>query len=100
MLSSLLRPSSVRTRIHVASLVRATRRYGEFTPASASRFGANAGCPVAGAGPSEGGTICTEPTGAAGAGLTTVTTGAGVGGGATGVGGVGVGGGGAPRGGG
>src|SRR5256885_15380403 len=41
--SSLIRPSSVRTRIHVVSLVRATRRYGEeIDPASASSTGATA----------------------------------------------------------
>jgi len=41
--SSLIRPSSVRTRIHVVSLLRATRRYGEeIDPASASSTGATA----------------------------------------------------------
>src|SRR5437870_8327308 len=41
--SSLIRPSSVRTRIHVVSLVRATRRYGEeIDPASPSSTGATA----------------------------------------------------------
>src|SRR5262245_1699234 len=79
MLSSVLRPSSVRTRIHVASVVRATRRYGELTPASPSRFGAATVCTVgAGAGFSDGGTTCNDPTGAT-ATLGVTMTGAGVG---------------------
>src|SRR6185436_14789655 len=42
--SSLLRPSSVRTRIHVVSFVRATSRYGETTePTKASSDGVAGG---------------------------------------------------------
>src|SRR5262245_12692644 len=89
MLSSVLRPSSVRTRIHVASVVRATRRYGELTPARPSRFGGATACTV-GAGPrfSDGGTTCTDPTGAtATLGVTMTGAGLGFGGGVVGGGG-------------
>src|SRR5947207_3681319 len=49
--SSVVRPSSVRTRIHVASDTRATSRYGEETPpVAACTFGSHGGAGVAGGG--------------------------------------------------
>ena len=48
--SSVLRPSSVRTRIHVASDARATSRYGEATPPVAAWTSGSHGCGVGRAG--------------------------------------------------
>src|SRR5262249_30903154 len=77
MVSSLLRPSSVRTRIHVASFARATRRYGETTdPTTASSAGAGAAGAEAGA-PATGGAGTLASGGAAGTGRDTDPVGAG-----------------------
>src|SRR5438445_497356 len=80
--SSLVRPSSVRTRIHVVSLVRATSRYGDVASLKPSRFGGGTAAGVTG------GTGAAAGGEAGGLGVT-ATTGGGVVEGGTGCGAVG-----------